>query len=60
MTAKKEIAVMAMLLLEGEDKKDINDGKRIWSRPRLSERNKKGHYIKLLPDLAAHDTEGIG
>lgn len=56
MASKKELLVLAMLLLEEENEGDSKEEKRWWVRPWLLERNKKGYFHQLLPELAAHDT----
>lgn len=48
--------VLTMLLLEEDDEGDSKEEKRWWTRPWLLERNKKGYFHQLLPELAVHDT----
>ena len=59
MASKKELMVLAMLLLEEDDGDDSKEEKRLWARSWLIERNKKGYFHQLLPELAVHDTPSL-
>jgi hypothetical protein len=57
MASSKEdlMLITAMLLLEEEDE-SRKERKRCWTRSWITERNTKGCFHQLLPELAAYDT----
>ena len=58
MASDTELVILAMLLLE--DSEDEGDKeKRIWVRSWIQERNAKGCFHQLLPELAVEDTRAF-